>query len=163
MPSIVDDVKGLIKPSEEESDWGLEGCSLSWTQRLWGFGICFTVGCVLSVISTLLVTTIVTNPAKFAVPYALGAMCSLCSTLFLMGPLKQCKSMFAKTRIIATIVYLLAIVGTLVAAFSEVSGLVVLLCIIVQSAALFWYGLSYIPYGRKMCMGCCQTATGISV
>lgn len=38
-------------------------------------------------------------------------------TMFLMGPLKQLKSMFAKTRVIATILLLICIVLTLVMAF----------------------------------------------
>lgn len=42
----------------------------------------------------------------FAVLYTLGNVCSLGSTLFLMGPVNQLKKMFAATRIIATIVML---------------------------------------------------------
>ena len=38
------------------------------------------------------------------------------STLFLMGPVKQLKNMFAKTRAIATVVVLISIVLTIVAA-----------------------------------------------
>jgi hypothetical protein len=37
--------------------------------------------------------------------------------MFLMGPVKQCQRMFEAHRAIATAVYLLAIVGTLVLAF----------------------------------------------
>jgi hypothetical protein len=43
--------------------------------------------------------------------------CAL-STMFLWGPVKQCKQMFEKKRIIATSVYLLSMVLTLVLAFS---------------------------------------------
>lgn len=42
---------------------------------------------------------------------------SLHSTCFLMGPVNQIKKMFAKTRVIATIIMILALIMTLVAAF----------------------------------------------
>ena len=32
MAGIMEDVKGLISPSEEESAWNADSCSLSWTQ-----------------------------------------------------------------------------------------------------------------------------------
>lgn len=46
---------------------------------------------------------------------ALTAMC-WCSTMFLMGPLKQLKSMFDKGRVVATLVYLAAMALTLISA-----------------------------------------------
>ncbi len=92
-------------------------CKLSYTTRLYGFGIFFAIGAVLTIISAFMVPNIVTgHPERFALPYALGAICSIASTLFLMGPVSQCKSMFQKTRIVATIVYLGSIVMTLVMA-----------------------------------------------
>ena len=93
------------------------------------------------------------------------------STCFLMGPVNQLKKMFAPTRIIATIMIFVAIALTLYAAL--VVSLIIQICnfifvilysifcifqlhnaglallfIIIQSLAMLWYSLSYIPYAR---------------
>jgi hypothetical protein len=91
----------------------------------------------------------------------MGAICSIASTLFLMGPVSQCKSMFQKTRIIATIVYLGSIVMTLVMALVvKIVGLV-LLAILIQMLALFWYSISFIPYARTAICSCCKSVVSV--
>ncbi|XP_020830291.1 vesicle transport protein SFT2B isoform X3 [Phascolarctos cinereus] len=94
----------------------------------------------------------------FAAFYTLGNIASLGSTIFLMGPMKQLKRMFEPTRLIATIVMLLCLVLTLCSAFWwHNKGLALLFCIL-QSLALTWYSLSYIPYAReavKKCFNVC--------
>jgi len=96
------------------------------------------------------------NPSAFAVPYTLGNILALCSTGFLVGPMRQLKMMLKPTRLIATIVYVAALVLTLVAAFVIGSSLLVLLAVIIQFCALVWYCLSYIPFARQMCSGLCS-------
>lgn len=100
------------------------------------------------------------------------------STCFLVGPLKQLKNMFAEKRLIATIIVIMSFVFTLIAAiwvmiynfcfafktgliwhtfqafiftlFTQLKkGLLALLCIVVQSIAMTWYSLSYIPFARS--------------
>lgn len=56
------------------------------------------------------------KPKTFAVLYTFGNVTALCSTAFLIGPRKQLKNMFARKRIIATVVYLLAIILTILVA-----------------------------------------------
>jgi hypothetical protein len=58
------------------------------------------------------------NVPLFAVLYCIGALLSIGSTLFLMGPLNQLKRMLERQRIIATLVYLGSITATLVIAFT---------------------------------------------
>jgi len=87
-----------------------------------------------------------------------------------MGPFNQFKKMFASTRLIATILVIVSVTLTLVAAlyvstfyFLFISILEIftinfcfqlhnpglaLLFIIIQSLAMTWYSLSYIPYAR---------------
>ncbi|XP_011877274.1 PREDICTED: vesicle transport protein SFT2B isoform X6 [Vollenhovia emeryi] len=86
--------------------------------------------------------------AVFAVFYTLGNIISLASTCFLMGPLNQLKKMFAATRLIATILVLVSIALTLFAALHLHNPGLALLFIIIQSLAMTWYSLSYIPYAR---------------
>jgi hypothetical protein len=134
-----------------------KSCGLTRTQRVYGFGICFTLGWIVSFASCLALPDIVEKPENFALLYTLGNVITLCSTLFLYGPWSQIKKMFDKTRVIATSVYLAALVLTLVAAFAVGELWLVILCLIVQFLAMLWYCLSYVPYGRTIvlkCMGC---------
>lgn len=95
----------------------------------------------------------------FAVLYTFGNVLALASTCFLMGPLNQLKKMFAKTRVIATILVLVMFVLTLVCAFALKNGApLAILCCVLQFFALTWYSLSYIPYARdaaKKCFSAC--------
>ncbi|KAF9352709.1 hypothetical protein BGX26_009495 [Mortierella sp. AD094] len=130
--------------------------TLDRTQRLYGFGICFIVGFLISILSTLSLTTGMVG--LFAVFFTLGNIISLLSTTFLIGPGKQIKTMFAPVRMVASIVFLSLIVITLVVAFTLRASLLCLILCIIQFLALFWYSASYIPYGRaaikKVVGGC---------
>ncbi|KAK3817731.1 MAG: putative membrane protein [Benniella sp.] len=126
------------------------------TQRLYGFGICFVLGFLISILSTLSLST--GQVALFAVFFSFGNIISLLSTTFLIGPAKQMKTMFAPVRMVASILFLSMIVLTLVIAFTLKSFLLCLIFCIIQFLALFWYSASYIPYGRaaikKIVGGC---------
>lgn len=119
------------------------------------------------------------KPVTFGVLYTLGNIISLASTGFLVGPMKQVKQMFAEKRIIATIVFLSALVLTLVVAIwvSAVCQLrslfvlhslspqggkkfipLIIVLIVFQFFALVWYSASYIPFARsaiKTCVTSC--------
>lgn len=88
--------------------------------------------------------------------YSLGSILTMVSMCFLVGPTKQIKNMFDHGRLLATIVYLLAIVATLAIAFT-VSGILgvigCIVCVVVQFLAAAWYGLTYIPGGQDCFKG----------
>ncbi|KNE68473.1 hypothetical protein AMAG_12650 [Allomyces macrogynus ATCC 38327] len=119
---------------------------LSRKQRLIGFGVCFVLGFVISLLSFLSMAT--GNLAGFAVLYTFGNLTSLCSTGFLTGPAKQVKNMFDETRRTATIVFLGVMVLTLVVAFTTKLAILCLIFSLIQFLALFWYSASYIPFAR---------------
>ena len=99
------------------------------------------------------------NPKPFAIMYSIGNIVAICGSFFLAGPWKQMKNMFARTRVIATVVYLTSIVLTLfVALYEKVPAKValILLLILIQSLALTWYFLSYIPYARDFVISTCR-------
>ena len=108
------------------------------------------------------------RPTKFAVSYTLGNIIALASTFFLVGPVYQLKRMTSPTRWITALVYVCAMGATLFCALGlhrvapnlneGVEGALTLACIIVQFLAMFWYCLSYIPYGRRMFKACCMNA-----
>lgn len=125
-----------------------EATTLTRTQRLLGFAVCFAVGMLLS----LLAPAFILRPVKLATTLTLGNMLSVGSMLFLVGPSKQCATMFDEKRRWASAVYLGSLVLTLLAAFALRSRLVCLACIILQYAALIWYSLSYIPYGQAFAL-----------
>ncbi len=138
------------------------GCipALSWEVRLWGFGIFFSFGMLISFLSTFSVATILVRPGKFAFLYTLGNVLSIFSLAFLTGPCNQLKRMCDSERRIATSVYLLSMGLTLLAVIKRISGLLILPLIFFQFCALVYYSATYIPYGRQMLNGCISTTCG---
>ena len=111
------------------------------------------------------------DPVPFALFYSIGNVLSLCSTAFLVGPFRQIKNMGDKNRIVASLIYLFCIAGTLVCVFLKLSDgtrladhawgiIIILIFIVAQFVALMWYVMSYVPFGRKClksCVGkCCS-------
>ncbi|KAI8801536.1 vesicle transport protein, partial [Cladochytrium replicatum] len=84
----------------------------------------------------------------FAVLYTFGNIISLVATGFLVGFLTQLKKMFDPTRLVATIIFLAAMVVTFLVAILLGNAILVLVCVLVQYCALFWYSASYIPFAR---------------
>ena len=124
-------------------------CTMTKKQRLYGFIGCFCAGVFVSLISTVFIWTF--NYTGFGICYSFGNVLAILSTLFIMGPWAQLKNMFHANRVVATCVYLGALVATLVVAFTvKDAGIFVLVLVGVQVVALFWYSLSYIPFGRQL-------------
>ncbi|OAD59508.1 Vesicle transport protein SFT2A [Eufriesea mexicana] len=135
-----DEESGIITQVMNES-------TLSWSTRIKGFAICFIVGLLCSFLGSFALF-LHRGLTVFAIFYTLGNIISLTSTCFLMGPFNQFKKMFATTRVIATILVFAAIALTLFAALHLKNAGLALLFIIIQSLAMTWYSLSYIPYAR---------------
>uniref|UniRef100_A0A6B2LMW9 Vesicle transport protein n=1 Tax=Arcella intermedia TaxID=1963864 RepID=A0A6B2LMW9_9EUKA len=121
--------------------------SLSYKKRIIGFVVCTVLGVLLSLGGTFFLFT--SNFTGFGIMYSLGNIIAISATMFLMGPVKQIKEMFKKTRVIATVVFLVALVLTLVLAFTVHIPVLILVCVIIQALAFAWYGLSYIPFARE--------------
>ena len=128
-------------------------------QRIYGFLTCFIIGCVLSFLSIGGIFGGLLNPKKFGMLYSLGNLCSLGSTLFLIGPMRQLKRMFKNTRFVATLLYLSSLIATIVFCFFYEKKwwhkIILISLIVLQFCALFWYTLSYIPFGRAICRKIC--------
>ena len=144
--------------------------SMTLKNRLYGWFICLCVGCVVAFFSSSAIRTVAGNGSsgliKFFVLYLIGTCCAFGSSLFLWGPAKQCKSMFDKTRRVVTCVYLGAIFSiiTLVLCrllffkdnltLAKLTTPLLLLLLIIQYAAYFWYTLSFVPMGRTIFCKC---------
>ncbi|XP_033635315.1 vesicle transport protein SFT2A-like [Asterias rubens] len=154
--------KVLNGKEEEEDEQGIvtqiyEGSSLSWSTRLKGFVICFVLGCLLSVLSTVaLIFPTASNIKLFAVLYSFGNLTAMSGTMFLMGPVKQLKNMFKEKRLIATCLVLVFLALTLCAALWWGIAILAIVFCVLQFLALIWYSLSYIPYARDAVTKCCR-------
>uniref|UniRef100_A0A8C6P5G0 Vesicle transport protein n=1 Tax=Nothobranchius furzeri TaxID=105023 RepID=A0A8C6P5G0_NOTFU len=84
----------------------LEASSLSWSTRIKGFIACFVVGAACTVLGVCVLFLPKIGLTLFIVFYTFGNICALCSTMFLMGPVKQLKRMCDKTRALATTIML---------------------------------------------------------
>lgn len=93
----------------------------------------------------------------------LANLVSILGTTFLMGLRRQCSSMFDPIRRTATLIYLGSLVLTLVAAVSLRSTGICVLMSCVQYAALLWYSLSFIPYGRTVATSAVKGLVGVVV
>lgn len=141
---------GQTKEPEGLSDYVEEAMSLSYKKRLIGFGITMVTGIFFTALSTVLLPLIVIKPHKFAVAYSLGNLLMMSSTVFLVGPKKQCQNMWTGHRAMASGAYFGSMVGTIYAALFLRMYLLVLIFICIQFVSLVWYSLSYIPYGRQL-------------
>ncbi|CAN9498310.1 unnamed protein product [Ophioblennius macclurei] len=135
------DASGILERANQAS-------TLTWGTRMRGFAICFVLGALCSILGTCLLWIPGFGLPVFAVLYSVGNVCALASTMFLIGPLRQLKTMCAKERALATVIMLVCLVLTLCAAFWwKNNGLALLFCVM-QFIAFTWYGLSYIPFAR---------------
>lgn len=148
---------------EEEGlldEFGQE-CKLTKRQRLYGAAGCYAFGALCSFLATLMMWGGPRHLKQFAFFYTVGNLCSIGSSLFLVGPARQAKVMCMPVRRVACCVWIGAMLLTLVIAFAwPKAAILVLLLVAVQYAAMLWYGASFIPYGRAMLKKCCQKAAG---
>jgi hypothetical protein len=133
--------------------------SLSYTNRMYGFGGCLAMGFLLGILSWI--SALGRNWVLFGLLMTCSNLCAIGGSFFLAGPLKQLKRMFEETRLIATIVYGVTMILTILAAVVVQSGGLVIFCCIVQYGAMVWYGLSYIPYARSLVKNCFKSAVPV--
>eukprot|EP01125_Pyxidicula_operculata_P014507 TRINITY_DN4836_c0_g1_i1.p1 TRINITY_DN4836_c0_g1~~TRINITY_DN4836_c0_g1_i1.p1 ORF type:complete len:170 (-),score=18.77 TRINITY_DN4836_c0_g1_i1:209-718(-) len=128
--------------------------SLSLKQRMIGFLITIAIGGLLGAISVFLFFQ--NQVPAFAVLYTLSNVFAIASTSFWVGPQKQIKKMVKPHRLIATIIFVVSMVLTLVFAFAvpTVSFLIVVF-VIIQFVAFLWYTLSFMPLARRITKKIC--------
>ncbi|KAI6178202.1 Vesicle transport protein [Aphelenchoides besseyi] len=130
----------------EEDTTQLSG--LSYETRLYCFAGCLILSILTSVLGSPFM--FVGKFAEFAVLTSLGAIISIGGTFFLTGPKKQLLSMFEPRRLIATLLYLLMIVLTLMAGLVWRNPILAIVCVVVQYVCMVYYSLSFIPYANQL-------------
>lgn len=127
-------------------------CTLSWKARLAGFIVCFLVSVVLVGLGYLFI--VLRKIPAFAVVYSIGAIVAILSTGFLVGPMKQFKVMMEKGRIVATIIYVAAIIVTIVVGVKKML-IPAIICMVLQVLAFIFYSLTFMPFvGRYIKRKC---------
>ncbi|EYC33500.1 hypothetical protein Y032_0002g830 [Ancylostoma ceylanicum] len=121
--------------------------SLTWETRIQCFIGCFLLSIISSFCAGYLL--LLTKLNGFCIMSSIGAILSLASTCFLMGPVGQCKKMFDKSRWLASLFYVGFIALALVAGLVLENAPLALVSIGGQYVAMAWYSLSYIPYARE--------------
>nr|XP_043617656.1 vesicle transport protein SFT2B isoform X1 [Erigeron canadensis] len=121
-------------------------CSLSPTQRLYGFAACSLAGLVCMFLSMIVFAI----PIKFAMLFTFGNLLAVGSTTFLMGATRQLQMMFDPVRLYATTIYIGFVLLALICGLWIHDKLLTLLAILCEICALIWYSLSYIPFARAM-------------
>jgi hypothetical protein len=145
----------ITKIFNSEQETKNEICpSLSFQQRIYGFFITLFIGFLCGAMSY--VSAARGDWTQFALLITCSNIISLCSSLFLYGPVTQVKRMFKETRWIATTVVIFAMIATIIAAIYKMIALCIVFSII-QYLAIIWYGLSYIPFARDIVKSCCKT------
>ncbi|KAK7198384.1 Got1/Sft2-like family [Novymonas esmeraldas] len=125
--------------------------SLSFKNRVRGCLACAGLGFLFFIFSW--VTVFLGDYVFFGVLFTIGSLLCLGSTFFLAGPVRQFKSMFNEGRWIASTVYIITMVLTILCAVLLNSGLLTILMSVIQLLALAWYILSYIPFARDLVKG----------
>ncbi|KJH51799.1 SFT2-like protein [Dictyocaulus viviparus] len=92
---------------------------------------------------------LLTKVNGFCIMSSIGAILSMASTCFLMGPVEQCKKMFDSTRWLTSLFYVGCISLSLISGLILKNAPLALIFLVGQYIAVAWYSLSYIPYARE--------------
>jgi hypothetical protein len=143
----------IFKTTNEEENH--EICpSMTFKQRIIGFGVSLGFGFICAILSWIAIFN--KNYVQFGIFMTLSNLSAIGGSMFLAGPVKQVKKMFEETRWIATSIYLVMMIMTIVSAVWIKSPPLVIVCCILQYLAMIWYGLSYIPYARTVVKNCAK-------
>uniref|UniRef100_A0A673KGL6 Vesicle transport protein n=1 Tax=Sinocyclocheilus rhinocerous TaxID=307959 RepID=A0A673KGL6_9TELE len=118
-----------------------EASTLGWGTRVKGFLVCMVIGVVCTILGVCCLFIPKVGLILFIVFYTFGNVCSLVSTMFLMGPVKQLKRMCDKTRAFATIVMIVILFDAFLTLISVPQWKIfalTLLFVILQVLAFAW-------------------------
>jgi hypothetical protein len=94
----------------------------------------------------------------FAELYIIGNLIAISATAFFVGCRKLYNRMTAKTRRVGTAVWFSLMIAIFVCAILKVPLAIILVLLVAETLAGIWYAASYIPYGRRMIVSCCQAS-----
>jgi hypothetical protein len=141
-----------------------ESCcpSLSLKVRLIGFIILWVLSILFGILAGVAIFGLLKSGdiSKFIIFNCISTFCSISSSFFLRGPVAQFKVVTDKKRIIPSLIFLLAFILSIVFAKvldGSLRNVLCLLCLLIQNVAGFFYFLTFIPFGNKICFKCCKS------
>lgn len=156
------DYRSLLPTSNnhtEESDDTSCLPSLTFRERALGCGTCMVAGYLLSLGSFWRIRDLLTgDPVPFVLNATIGNIIALLGSCFFSGPQAQFTKMWKDQRRTASLLYLGSLLGTLLCIVIRIplQRLILLLLIVVQYVAIFWYCISYIPFAQDAVAGFVQ-------
>lgn len=152
---------GVVEKPRTMEDDICEMCpKLSMKERIIGFCCCVALGYTISLCSTIVLFGGYTakNIRMFAILYILGNLIALIATAFFVGPRRLCKRMTHKTRRIGTAIWFILMIAVFACAVAQLPLYIILILLVLETMAGIWYAASYIPYGRRMIVACCEAS-----
>lgn len=137
-----------------------QGClpAMTYKERVAGFGLCFGLSLVIDLLSFGSAIGLVTgSPTRFALSFTLSNILMIAATGFLVGFKRQWKSICDKKRVMASSLFIGAMLMTLVSALILRYQLLTLIFIVVEVCAFVWYIASYVPWGRQCLSSACRS------
>lgn len=128
---------------------------MSYKTRVIGWLACSITGWLISIIVSFVFVFSAFDVTAFALLYSLGQILNIAGSCFLSTPSGHLKDMGKKHRIIPSIVYIVSIIATIVIAVATGLKALVLLFLIIQVFAYYWYTISFIPFGQKIAKKLC--------
>lgn len=122
-----------------------------------GWAACSSIGMLMSLIVSLCWIFTSFDIVIFAIMYSLGQVLNIVGSCFLSTPKGHLKDMKKKTRIIPSCLYIGSIILTLVLAIATNIKALVLISLVVQVIAYYWYTISFIPFGQRILKRLCKT------
>ena len=105
------------------------------------------IGCFLICLSLLMLSLIITSPAKFSMCFGLGSVLVLISFLFYHGTKNYIMKLFDKKRFIITILFICSIFLGLIFSIGK-HYFISLLCSLFQLISLILFIITFIPGGK---------------
>ena len=133
---------------------------LTMKQRIAGFCAFTGLGYMVAILGTLTLSQGYSeeNIQKFAQLYIGGNLIAIAASACFKGPMKLGKAMAHKKRRIGTAVWFGLMITIFVLAMQRAPLPVIVTLLILETMAGVWYAASYIPWGRKVIIGCCQAS-----
>ena len=133
---------------------------LTMQQRIAGFCAFTGLGYMLAILGTLTLSQGYTekNIQKFAQLYIAGNLIALAASACFKGPKKLFKAMIHKKRRVGTAVWFSLMILIFILAYMKAPLPILLTLLVFETMAGIWYAASYIPWGRKMIISCCQAS-----
>merc|ERR1711915_212471 len=132
---------------KDNDKYDLEFFGLTFTQRVGCFFTCFFIGFLFFIYSMLNILGSITNPSKFALPYAFSNFLFFIMIGFLIGFKKYFKSIFSENRWKYTCSFLFSTFFTIYCALKIQSYLFNLLMALVQISCFIIFAITFLPKG----------------